>query len=473
VTEGAARTGTGEPGAAGGVAARSAADRGGIRAAAARYGAGLRALLARAVALAPRYPRPLDALIRIVAPTTWLALIHLFAGLLIGLLAFVVALTGLALGVGLLPVLGSGALILVLTFWLCGLLARAERARFALLLGEPIAAPRPRASDASGWRRAWQAVTRADAWKNLGYALVRLPLSMLEAALVVPVWSCGLALAALPAYGTALPGGAAHLGGLRLAGVWTEALAAFTGVLLVLAAPVLTRAVAAADAAVGRWLLGSPGRAELTARIGELETSRARVLDAAEAERMRIERDLHDGAQQRLVSLAMELGRARAKFASDPHAAAAIVDQAHEQAKQALAEIRNLVRGVHPPVLTDRGLDAALSGLAALSPVPVTVRADIPVRPPAAIEAIAYFVVAEALTNVAKHARASRAEVVVSGSADLLTLAIRDNGAGGADPAGQGLTGLAARVAGVDGTLRVRSPSGGPTSIEVELPCRS
>src|SRR5262249_27039373 len=172
----------------------------------------------------------------------------------------------------------------------------------------------------------------------------------------------------------------------------------------------------------------------------------------------RIERDLHDGAQQRLVSLAMELGRAKAKFSSDPEAAAAIVGQAHEQAKEALAELRNLVRGVHPPGLSDRGLDAALSGLAALSPVPVTVDVDLPNRPPAPVEAIAYFVVAEALTNVAKHARASRAEVTVRRSGDALTLVVYDDGAGGADPAGQGLSGLAARVAGPGAPLGVDTP---------------
>src|SRR5262249_58575128 len=168
---------------------------------------------------------------------------------------------------------------------------------------------------------------------------------------------------------------------------------------------------ALAAVAVARLLLGPPRRADLRARIGELELSRARVVDSAEAERRRIERDLHDGAQQRLVALAMDLGRARARFADDPEAARAIVDQAHAEAKEALVELRNLVRGVHPPVLTDRGLDAALSGLAALSPVPVSVRVDAAPRPPASVEAIAYFVVAEALTNIAKHARATRAAV--------------------------------------------------------------
>ena len=157
-------------------------------------------------------------------------------------------------------------------------------------------------------------------------------------------------------------------------------------------------------------------------------------MDAAEAERRRIERDLHDGAQQRLVALAMELGRAKAKFADDPDAARVLVDQAHAQAKEALTELRNLVRGVHPPVLTERGLDAALSGLAALCPVPVEVHVDVPVRPRTSVEAVAYFVVAEALTNVAKHSRASHAKVIVEGHGfpGTLTVMISDDGIGGA-----------------------------------------
>jgi signal transduction histidine kinase len=167
----------------------------------------------------------------------------------------------------------------------------------------------------------------------------------------------------------------------------------------------------------------------------------------------------------------MDLGRAKAKFADDPEGAKAIIDQAHADAKEALTELRNLVRGVHPPVLTDRGLDAAISGLAALSPVPVTVHADLDARPTSSVEAIAYFVVAEALTNVAKHARATRAEISIVRRGDVLRVVIRDDGAGGADPRGEGLSGLADRVAGVDGRLFVHSPAGGPTIIEAELPC--
>jgi signal transduction histidine kinase len=282
----------------------------------------------------------------------------------------------------------------------------------------------------------------------------------------------GLALITAPTYYWALPGGGFNLGGPVIRTPAALIAAALAGVAVLLLSPVVTALLAAGDAAVTGGLLGS-GREELTARIGELETSRARVMDAAETERMRIERDLHDGAQQRLVSLAMELGRAKAKFGTDPAGAEAIVGQAHEEAKAALAELRNLVRGVHPPVLSDRGLDAALSGLAALSPVPVTVSVDLPARPPAAVEAIAYFVVAEGLTNIAKHSHASHAQVVVVRSGDVLSLEIADDGVGGADPAGQGLSGLAARVAGVDGRLRVTSPPGGPTTLEVTLPCAS
>jgi signal transduction histidine kinase len=194
-------------------------------------------------------------------------------------------------------------------------------------------------------------------------------------------------------------------------------------------------------------------------------------MTAAETERRRIERDLHDGAQARLVSLAMELGRARARFDDDPEGAKVLLDQAHEESKAALAELRSLVRGVHPPVLSDRGLDAALSGLAAMCPVPVTVEVEMAARPSSTVEAVAYFVVAESLTNVAKHSGATRATVVVRSEGRLLRVFVRDDGRGGADPGGAGLAGLADRAQAVEGRLIVSSPLGGPTIIEVQLPC--
>jgi signal transduction histidine kinase len=413
----------------------------------------------------------LSVLGALVSPRTWLAVIHLLAGLVIGIVAFTVVVVGIALGIGLMPVFLVGIPVLVGVIWLAGQGGRAERARFAVLLGAVIPAPAPLPDEPRGWRRMNLLFLARSTWLPTVYALIRLPLSAIQAVAVTAVWGVGLALIALPAYNGALPGGSAHLGSFALNNLAWVALGVATGVALVLAAPTLTRVLAAEDAAVARWLLGPGRRARLTARIGELETSRAGVVDAAETERRRLERDLHDGAQQRLVSLAMELGRARAKFASDPQAAEAIVGQAHEQAKEALTELRNLVRGVHPPVLSDRGLDAALSGLAALSPVPVTVRVDQAERPPASVEAIAYFVVAEALTNVAKHAKASRVLVTVTRSGNLLNVAVSDDGIGGASVAGQGLSGLAARVAGIDGRLLVTSPDGGPTAIEAVLPC--
>jgi signal transduction histidine kinase len=317
----------------------------------------------------------------------------------------------------------------------------------------------------------WRMLTERATWGEIGYGLLRLPVSAVAATLSIAAWAAGLVLLTLPLYNQALPSGGAELGDLVLRGTATMTASAVIGLVLLLVAPQITRGFGGADARLSRWLLGPPS--DLAARVTELERSRERVVDAAEAERLRIERDLHDGAQQRLVALAMDLGRAKAKFADDVDAAAGLVDQAHAQAKEALTELRNLVRGVHPPVLTERGLDAALSGLAALCPVPVDVHVDVPVRPKSSVEAVAYFMVAEALTNVAKHARASHAKVVVEGHGypGTLTVMISDDGIGGADVAGQGLSGLADRVSGVDGRFSVESPAGGPTIIAAELPC--
>ena len=239
-------------------------------------------------------------------------------------------------------------------------------------------------------------------------------------------------------------------------------------------APQATRGVVLVDRAVVRWLLGPWRRDELTRQVGELETSRGAAVDRAEADRRQIERDLHDGAQQRLVALAMDLGRARERFDTDPARARQLVDEAHEEAKAALRELRDLARGIHPAVLTDRGLDAALSVVVTRCPVPVALSVDVPRRPPAPVESAAYFVVAEALTNVAKHARASHAQVTIARQSNRLVIEVSDDGIGGADAsAGSGLAGLADRVAAVGGWVRVLSPVNGPTSVLVEMPCGS
>jgi signal transduction histidine kinase len=204
-----------------------------------------------------------------------------------------------------------------------------------------------------------------------------------------------------------------------------------------------------------------------------LETTRAGAVDAQEAELRRIERDLHDGAQARLVALGMSLGLAEQKLESDPETARQLVTEAQAGVGEALRELRDLARGIHPPVLSDRGLGAALETLAHQSALPVTVSVRLDERLAPAVETAAYFVAAEALANAAKHSGASRIEVGVARDGDKLEIEIADDGRGGADPSGSGLTGLRRRVEALDGTFAVTSPVGGPTTLRVELPCGS
>ncbi|WP_030984539.1 sensor histidine kinase [Streptomyces sp. NRRL S-1813] len=261
------------------------------------------------------------------------------------------------------------------------------------------------------------------------------------------------------------------------------------GLLALAAVPPLAAGLVRLEILVGQAMLGASRSDQLARRVEDLTESRAGAVDAADAERRRIERDLHDGAQQRLVSLALNLGLARATLTDLPPEAQQVIDTAHREAKDAIEELNNLVRGLHPAVLDELGLDAALSGLAARAPLPVRLRvdlptdrptdlptglpADLPQRTAPAVEAVAYFVVSEALTNIAKHAReATRAEVTVTRLGEILRVVIADDGMGGADPSGgSGLKGLAQRVRSVDGTFRMSSPVGGPTMMSVELPC--
>jgi signal transduction histidine kinase len=214
-----------------------------------------------------------------------------------------------------------------------------------------------------------------------------------------------------------------------------------------------------------------PGQAELTERIETLETTRAGAVDAQETKLRRIERDLHDGAQARLVALGMSLGMAEQKLAEDPKRAGELLAEARLGAEHALRELRDLARGIHPPVLADRGLEAALASLASTSPLRVAVSVNVVPRPAPAVESAAYFVAAEALANATKHARARQVEIRITRVADLLELEVRDNGHGGANPNGAGLQGLRRRVEALDGTLSVISPRGGPTTIRTQLPC--
>jgi signal transduction histidine kinase len=210
--------------------------------------------------------------------------------------------------------------------------------------------------------------------------------------------------------------------------------------------------------------------AELQARLDDLRDSRARIVQAGDAARRKLERDLHDGAQQRLVGLALDLRLAREKLDDDPAAAAAMLDDASADLARATDELRELARGIHPAVLSDRGLEAAVESLAKRAPLPVEIDASLDGRLPGPVESAAYFVVSEALTNVVKHSGADRAAVGIWRDNGGLVVEVADDGSGGADPAGSGLRGLADRVAALDGRLRVDDPDGGGTLVRADIP---
>ena len=399
-----------------------------------------------------------SAFAEIVSARTWRTSAYLVLTLVTGSFWLAVTIAGVS-GIGV--IVPFVALAIGVWRWGAGL----ERRLLRSLLGVEIEPPYRPLPEGSFWVRFGARLGDPATWKDAAYLVLLFPLGLLWATVVVVVWSTAAALVTAPAWYWA-PGDG---------GVWWQALlACAVGLLLALMAPPIVRALARAHSWIARSLLGASRKAEIKRRVLQLEATRARAVGSAEAERRRIERDLHDGAQARLVALAMELGRAKEKFDSDPGAAQALVEHAHEEAKATIAELRNLARGIHPAVLTDRGLDAALSSLAGRSSVPVRIDVRMDRRPSPEIESVAYFVVAEALTNVTKHASATEAEIVVARNADRLVVEVRDDGIGGAEMhANGGIGGLTDRVEAIDGTLRIWSPEGGPTVVRAELPCAS
>ncbi|MFF7922675.1 sensor histidine kinase [Streptomyces mirabilis] len=375
-----------------------------------------------------RLPPPRFALGR----QTWKEIAHLLANLPVSIFGFVYVVTLISTGAGLavtaigLPLLAGG---------LRGtrLLGRLERARARKLLGVRIDEPSPMPVRGTGffpWL--WSSLRDPVAWRTVLYDFIRLP------------W-----------------------------GIVTFTVTLTSLFLLWPVLPFLARGLTNVDRAMVRGLL-SPSD-ELERRIAELESDRGVVVDTAAADLRRIERDLHDGAQARLVNLAMGLGLAKEKILEGQadETVAAMVDEAHGEVKLALQELRDLARGIHPAVLTDRGLDAALSSIASRCTVPVKVTADLPTRPAAAIEGIAYFTVSELLQNVSKHSGARSASVDVWRTDERLLIQVQDDGRGGAAlDGGTGMAGLADRLGAVDGLFVIDSPPGGPTTITAELPWR-
>lgn len=337
-------------------------------------------------------------------------------------------------------------------------LPAAERLRYRVLLGVDIPRPDP-VPGPRGPRSVLHRLRSAQTWRRFAYHTLVGPVLAAVELLVLTAWAAGAVSITVYAW--------VDFGNTTQGAYLTAA-----GLALLCACPWLAGAARRMQTRVVTALLG-PGRTrELQRRVEDLTLSRADLVDAADAERRRIERDLHDGAQQRLVSLAVNLGLARATLTDLPEEARRVIDEAHREAKDAIAELNDLVRGLHPVVLEDRGLDAALSGLAARVALPVRLRVDLEERAAPTVESVAYFVVSEALTNVTKHARATRANVTVERVGEVLRVNVTDDGVGGADArSGTGLSGLAKRVRSVDGTLRISSPAGGPTTVAVELPC--
>ncbi|MFD7464869.1 sensor histidine kinase [Streptomyces tendae] len=362
---------------------------------------------------------------------TWKEIAHLLANLPAALLGFIYVVTMLSVGVGL-TVTVIGLPLLAVGLRGARQLGRLERARARMLLGvrveEP--SPLPLRSERGFFAELWMSLKDPVGWRTVLYEFIRFP------------W-----------------------------GVLTFSVTLTSLFVLWPVLPFIARGLTSVDRAMVRGLL-SPSD-ELERRIAELESDRGVVVDTAAADLRRIERDLHDGAQARLVNLAMGLGLAKEKLLEDPDAAAAMVDEAHGEVKLALQELRDLARGIHPAVLTDRGLDAALSSVASRCTVPVRVTVDLAERPAAAIEGIAYFTVSELLQNVSKHSGAGSASVEVWRSSDRLLIQVGDNGRGGASlDGGTGMKGLADRLSAVDGLFVVDSPEGGPTTITAELPWR-
>ncbi|HEY3647438.1 MAG TPA: histidine kinase [Streptosporangiaceae bacterium] len=427
-------------------------------------------------ALAPHHDAPARRRDRALwSPRAWSQVLYLTGGIP------ALAVVPLVVAVGLLikPRWALPLLFLVIAFLAMPLLTRLHRHRLRAAAGVVIE-PQPLTPNGLTVAGIREAIRSPVTWRQAGYHFLVAPALAVAAATAFAMWLAGVLYALVYAYAWTLPGQALLARGQSsgppghlapMSSIPADVYLTVGGMALLVAAPWLTAGFAALDVRAAQALLGPSRAEELEHRVERLTQTRAGAVDAADAERRRLERNLHDGTQQRLVALAMNLGMARAQTATVEEAHEAIAE-AHVEAKAALAELRNLIRGLHPPVLENRGLDAALSGVAARMPIPVRLTVNVPRRPPPTVEAVAYFVVSEGLTNITKHAQATQADVFVQQDGDRLHIIVTDDGVGGADPArGTGLAGLARRAESVDGTLEIASPPGGPTLLTVDLPC--
>jgi signal transduction histidine kinase len=413
-----------------------------------------------------------------VAPGTWRLTAALAVSLLTGALFCCAVVAALAVAAALSWVVAVGTVLLAAALRLGARLAGADRRRIRRSYGldiEPAQMParrpgQPLIQAQRSWRR------DPAAWRLAAYQVVRLPACAAAAFVLVVCWwtVIGLLFVVPLRRQPTAPAFTSWFFGHGVLGAGAELVAVLTGFAVLLLIPPLVRALAWLDAALGQRMLG-PDRAEILAgEVDRLALSRAQAIDAGDIERHRIERDLHDGVQPRLVSLAMQIDRARNRLGRDPSSADELLRLAHGDAKGAIADLRSIARGIHPAILDERGLDAALSALVAGSAVPVAVSVRLSRRPGRSQEAVAYFTAAEAIANLAKHASASQAVLRITNETGELVVQVTDDGRGGAmvTPGG-GLAGIAGRLAAVDGSLSVDSPPGGPTTVTAVIPCGS
>lgn len=407
-----------------------------------------------------------------VGKATARALAYLASGLVAGVVDLAWSLAAV-LGVGLLSITQLGGPAFLGAAWLTRRLATVERHRAGWVLGEPIPAPYLPAGSGSIRQRVAAIGAQPATWRDLAWLVLLFPIGLAGGIAGIVIAVVDLAAIVAPAWAWAVPNPHAPFP-MRPLMTTTPGRFGLTliGLLLLPVAGWLLRTLARLTVAVARALLAPGAHRRLVERATRLAETRARVVDAQAAELRRIERDLHDGAQARIVAAGMTLALAARKLRGGA-AADTDVELARRQLDDALAELRRLVRGIHPPILTDRGLHAALAALAADSPLRVDLRGGQSDRYPAAVESAAYFVVAEGLTNAGKHADAEACRIDLVRTADTISVTLTDDGRGGADPAGPGLDGLRRRVEALDGTLTLTSPPGGPTILHAEFPCAS
>jgi signal transduction histidine kinase len=428
-------------------------------------------------AFARRGPNPVRAFVLSpIHPATWHANGAIVLGLFVGFFGAGIVITLASTGLSVL-LAGIGVVLIAAAIEGSRIVARIERWRvFAGEAARPPAHPyRPlRGSGFVGMLRA--EFMDESRWRDVVYTAINLPLTAIEFAVVLAVWSIALFLLTTPIWYDAPNAPLLDLGPLSGHEPLAITLRTLAGVVLLPMAASLSQLVIALHRGVVAGLLCTSEARELRRQLEAVRRSRSDVIDAEATELHRIERDLHDGAQQRLVALTIDLGLASERLDEDPAAARQLIIDGQEQAREALAEIRQLVRGIAPSILLDRGLVPALESIIGRGPIPTSLVSDLPpgVRFSVAVERAAYFVVSEALANVTKHSEAARCEVRVrreTGPATPLVVEVWDDGKGGAEvEAGGGLAGLASRIAAVDGSFSVSSPPGGPTLVRAEIP---